>query len=231
MKVLKFCFGIFFGVGLIFFVIGIVMLSNSSTEGMIETKATITNIESSCSYGYDDDDDCNYKTTISYRANGKEYTKVLTEYSSTYYEGKEITIHFDKENPNKVITQLSKFLVWMFIGMGALFILIGGIGFFVIIKNRSKAKKLKAEGNFMPIAISEVKYNSSITVNGVSPYNIICNWMNPADGIEYKFKSENLYFNPNPILEAHGIKELNVYFDISNPKRYYVDVEDLKNNK
>jgi hypothetical protein len=226
MKVLKLFFGIFLLVGLIFLDVGIFMVGKSSTEGMIETKATIINIESNC-YGYDDD--CDHKTTVSYRANGRDYTKVLNEYSSSYYEGKEITIHYDKANPDRIVTNLSKFLVWIFVGMGGLFTLIGGIGYFMMLKNSSKAKKLKAEGNFMPIAISEVKINGNISVNGVNPYNIICNWMNPADGVEYKFKSESLYFNPNPIIEALGIRELNVYFDMSNPKKYYVDVEELKN--
>ena len=227
MKVLKLCFGMFLGVGLFFLIAGIYLLFESNTEGMIETKATIINIESDC-FGYDDDD-CHHQTTISYRVNGREYTKTLSEYSSSYYEGKEITVNIDKNNPDKVITDVSKFLSLIFVGLGGVLTLAGGIGFFVMIKNKSKAKKLKEAGNFLPIPISEVRLNQNLTVNGVNPYNIICYWLNPADGIEYKFKSENLYFNPNPAIEALGIKELNVYFDIANPKKYYVDVEELKN--
>jgi uncharacterized membrane protein len=81
MKVLKLCFGMFLGVGLFFLIAGIYILFESNTERMIETKVTIINIESDC-FGYDDDD-CHHKTTISYRVNGREYTKTLSEYSST----------------------------------------------------------------------------------------------------------------------------------------------------
>lgn len=38
-------------------------------------------------------------------------------------------------------------------------------------------------------------------VNGRNPYNIICEWNNPLNGEKYKFKSKNIWKNPERIIE------------------------------
>ena len=49
------------------------------------------------------------------------------------------------------------------------------------------------------------------------------------NGEERTFKSENIWLNPERIIERNHIDILPVYIDPKNPKRYYVSIEKIEN--
>jgi hypothetical protein len=84
---------------------------------------------------------------------------------------------------------------------------------------------LGGKGRKVSMPIGEVTQNFSLKVNGRSPYLIIGQWLDKTTNTVYQFKSESIWYNPTPYLE--GKKEVDVYIDPNDLKRYYVDISFL----
>jgi len=67
-----------------------------------------------------------------------------------------------------------------------------------------------------------VNLNSTVSVNGRSPYVLECHYQDPA-GTLHVFKSRNLFFDP---VELEG-RQIRVYVDHGDMDHYYVDVESV----
>ncbi len=218
---------IFASIGGLFFIIGLFVMYNifSSYENVIDTKGTIVRIES-----YGSGDDKSYDVYVSYVVDGEEQISKLNAYSSSYYEGKEIEMYYDKDNPNKIGTKSTDLLFLLFPGLGLIFLIVGSSG--IIIKNNKKKneKRLKETGQLIYADYCETTLNTSYQVNGRSPYNIVCEWNNPAYNQKYIFKSKNLWVNPDEIIRQKNIHQLPVYIDRNNIKKYVVDTDILTDN-
>lgn len=215
---------IFFGIGLIFVIIGIVICANIfNYKNKVETTGIITEIGS-----YRDlDGQRENSVYVEYTVDGRVYESALNGYSSNFYEGKEIEIYYDINNPSKIGVKSIDLVFLIFPGIGSIFLVIGGVG--IIIKGRRKAleKKLMSYGDKVFAKIIDVCNNTRYTVNGRHPYVIICQWNNEIDGKEYIFKSGNLWFDPTFAIEQKNIDTLPVYIDMKNKKKYVIDTSIL----
>lgn len=215
---------IFFGIGLIFVIIGIVICANIfNYKNKVETTGIITEIGS-----YRDlDGQRENSVYVEYTVDGRVYESALNGYSSNFYEGKEIEIYYDINNPSKIGVKSIDLVFLIFPGIGSIFLVIGGVG--IIIKGRRKAleKKLMSYGDKVFAKIIDVCNNTRYTVNGRHPYVIICQWDNEIDGKEYIFKSGNLWFDPTFAIEQKNIDTLPVYIDMNNKKKYVIDTSIL----
>ena len=182
----------------------------------IETTGIITEIWSS----RDSDNNRNHKVYVSYIAEGNEY-------SSSFYEGKEIEIYYDKDNPNKIGMKSLDLLILIVPGIGLIFLIIGGTGILVKVNKKKLEKRLRENGELIYADYVETIINTSYRVNGRYPYKIICEWTNPVDSEEYMFKSRNIWSNPEDIIEEKNIKQFPVYIDKNNKKKYFVDIDIL----
>ena len=176
------------------------------------------------------DGDRNYDVFVSYDVNGEEYESRLNGYSSSFYEGKEVDIYYDKDNPNKIGIKSLNLVFLIFPGLGLIFFIIGGVGLFVKAKGKKNDKYLKENGEKIYADFVDIKINTGININGAYPYNIICEWNNPEDNKKYVFKSRNIWTNPKNIIEERNIKQFAVYIDRENIKKYFVDIEGLEEN-
>ena len=61
----------------------------------------------------------------------------------------------------------------------------------------------------------------------MNPYFIVCKYVE-ANGKEYLFKSKSLLYNPSALITE---KQLKVYVDLKNPKKYYVDTSLIAEEK
>ena len=215
---------IFFGIGLIFVIIGIVICANIfNYKNKVETTGIITEIGSYRDlYGQREN-----SVYVEYTVDGRVYESALNGYSSNFYEGKEIEIYYDINNPSKIGVKSIDLVFLIFPGIGSIFLVIGGVG--IIIKGRRKAleKKLMSYGDKVFAKIIDVCNNTRYTVNGRHPYVIICQWNNEIDGKEYIFKSGNLWFDPTFAIEQKNIDTLPVYIDMKNKKKYVIDTSIL----
>ena len=97
---------IFAIIGAILVVIGFILFGSVfNYNNKIETTGIITEIWSS----RDSDNNRNHKVYVSYVAEGNEYESTLNGYSSSFYEGKEIEIYYDKDNPNNITRNWADF--------------------------------------------------------------------------------------------------------------------------
>ena len=193
---------IFASIGAIFVIIGLVVFGNIfNYANKVDTVGTITEISSYRNTNHNR----NHEVYVSYTVEGKEYESILNSYSSSFYEGKEIKIYYDKDNPSKIGVKSLDLLFLIFPGIGLIFLIIGGTGILVKINKRKLEKRLKENGELIYANYVETVLNTSYRVNGKCPYNIICEWNNPLDNNKYIFKSKNIWINPENIIKEKNI--------------------------
>ena len=219
---------IFTIMGAVFILIGLTIVGNVFDYGNKEnTVGIITEI----STYRGTNDDKNYKVYVSYNVDGRMYESELNGYSSDFYEGKEINIYYDKNNPNKIGMKSLDLLLLMFPGFGIIFFTIGVTGFLIKSRNKKLEKFLKENGDVIYADYVETILNRSYSVNDRHPYRIICEWNNPLDNKKYIFKSKNIWINPEDIIIERDIQQFPVYINRDNMKKYFVDIDILENKE
>jgi len=83
---------------------------------------------------------------------------------------------------------------------------------------------LKEHGLSVSAEYKFVELNESIEVNGRSPYRIVAEWLDPKTNKPFVFKSGNLWRDPSDHIDQ---KQITVYVDKNNPKKYSVDTSFL----
>ena len=215
---------IFIVLGLVFIGLGIVIgFFVFNYDHKIETTGIITEITTH----RDQSGDTDYTVYVSYQVDQKEYESPLNSYSSSFYEGQEITIYYDESNPSKIGVKSLDLLFLLFPGFGLIFFTIGGVGILVKKRKIAKEKYLKSHGEKVVARYVETVINKMYRVNGSHPYNIICSWDNPVDHKKYIFKSQNLWLDPVELIREKNIDTFPVYIDRKNIKKYVVDVDIL----
>lgn len=109
-------------VGLVIFLIGAaisVKMLIFDKIGKEKTSATITKIT-------------NNSTSVEYSVKNKIYRRTYTVFNSTYREGNQVKIYYDKTNPSKSFIAAMQYLILIVPGIGILFMGISGIGFIYI---------------------------------------------------------------------------------------------------
>ncbi|WP_026971372.1 DUF3592 domain-containing protein [Aliagarivorans marinus] len=109
-------------------------------------------------------------------------------------------------------------------GLGAIFSIIGLSIFASKHLKNTNIKHLKQNGTRVKAKLQGVNINRSLSVNGRNPYQIHAQWRNPRTSEMHVFSSENLWFDPTDYIKQ---QEITVLIEMSNPKKYYVDVSCL----
>lgn len=211
------CFGI--GYIIIGFVFGYVF--KIPEEDQVETIAVITRMDSRRA----SDGDTTYDVWVKYEVKGKTYEQKIGSYDSSYYVGKIIEIIYDKNDPGRVQAKGAYVLFGLiFSGLGIVFALLGIRGLLSGVLGKNKREKIKQTRTMIYAKYDGVDVNTALQVNGQSPFGIVCSWLNPEDNKTYIFRSENLYYNPQSIIESMGITTFPVYIDMENKKNYTIDI-------
>ncbi|MBQ3515035.1 MAG: DUF3592 domain-containing protein [Lachnospiraceae bacterium] len=221
-------FSIFGFVGIVILFVGFYQLIKTTTfnKTAVSTTATITDIKV-----YDSGDDTEHQVFVSYEFEGQTYENIqLNGYSSTMHEGKEITVYLDPDSPTDVrIKSMEVLATIMLFFMGILFFLIGFFGLFNKIKAAHRKKYLLANGKVLSATVDNIYRNTGYKVNGKSPFIVECKYMDENTGTTYRFKSENIWTNPNNYLEIGS--PINVYVDYEDYSKHYVDTENTGTGK
>ena len=216
--------GFFALFGIIFIIIGIFLCVDVlNYENKEETIGVIEQI----SFHNENDGNTIYDVYVSYTIDQKEYQSIMHNYFSDFYEGKKITIYYDKDNPKMIGVKSLNLLVLIFPGFGLIFFMIGGIGLYRKFYKKKIAKKLKVQGIKIEAIYLKTIINTSYSINECHPYQILCEWTDPIDQKKYIYKSVNLWENPEDIIQQKNIKTIPVYLDRKNKRKYVVDIEIL----
>ena len=223
-----FC-GIFLVVGAIFSAVGITMALADS--GFMERAEEITAEITIISSYRDTDGDRRHNVYVTYQYDGRVYEDIeLNFYRSGMYEGQEIPLLCDPENPGHVKSPGGMLLLEMvFLLIGILFM---GIALVFIAVSRNKArrrKKILSSGKRLSAIVEQIAVNTSYVMNGRNPYQIYCYYRDEYKDVIYRFKSEDLWINPNVVLQPGDT--IDVYVDGEDYSRYHVDAESILDKK
>ncbi len=220
----KILFGVFAIVGAVFLIVAIAMVcvQIQFKQNADPVTAVIDRIETH----RDSDGDYSHSVYVSYEYQGEYFKGVhLNYYSGDMYEGKQIELLCDRNNPHKVRSKGGELLlVAIFGGMGLVFFLIGGIPLISLIKKDKMRKQLLQTGKPLYAKVESIGYNATLTVNGRHPFVIYCLYEDPYGDVTYRFKSQNLWSDPSPQFPIGS--EIKVFVDGNDYSRYCVCVDE-----
>lgn len=215
---------VFAFIGLSFFAVGLktLIFGLANKTDVVEIDAIISCIEND----RDSSGDTSHDVYVNYEYDGEEYTNVpLNYYSSSMYEGKNITIKINPDNPSEPSnTMLVVLFGGVFGGIGFIFLVIGLVLIINNCKKNSENKKLINDGYYIDAEIDMVD-TSGVVVNGRPTYVIRCSYNNPSDGRVYQFTSDTLSSDPTSLISGNTIR---VYVDRNNFKKNYVDISEIE---
>lgn len=215
--------------GLIFLISGIIWMISGVKfkETAVEISAEIVDINT-----YEDSDgDTSHRVYVNYSFNGTDYEHVqIHSYNSSMYVGKTISLLCDPKNPVNLQSS-SSYIIGsvIFIFLGAVFALVGIIPCIKLIKRRIKRNKLLTSGQTLNATVDKIICNPNMHVNGQHPYVIYCSYYDAYKDITYRFKSDNLWTNPEPAITCGGYIDVRV--DTNDYSIYYVDADSAINGR
>ncbi|MBU1718123.1 MAG: DUF3592 domain-containing protein [Bacteroidetes bacterium] len=212
--------------GLLFIIIGIVMLVNNQSfrSNAIIVEGTVVEMRIKTS----DRGSGMEAPVIDYKAaDGSEHTYLSTSFSypPQYEVGEKVKVYCNPNNPDDATIGSGSVFPIIFVIVGIFPFLIG------VLLLRYKIRKVKTNtillqtGQKIQADIISIDYNRGLTVNDKNPLQIECQWLQAFDNTVYVFRSDNLWFDPRPFLGDRT--QLDVYIERENPKKYYVDVSFL----
>jgi hypothetical protein len=144
-----------------------------------------------------------------------------------YHVGETVPVLYLPSDPYKAQID-SFFSIWgasiILGGMGALFLSIGGAMILVPLRQRRNDEHLLHEGVPIQADFQGVDINTSCSVNGRHPFRVLAQWQNPTTSRIHVFESHNIWFDPTRYIQQ---KEIRVFLERGNPKKYYVDLSFL----
>lgn len=108
-------------------------------------------------------------------------------------------------------------------GVTGTFALFGAIMLLVRARQQRRQAQVRLTGTRVDVPVQGVERNTSIRVNGRSPWRVVAQWRHPQTGLVHLFYSDNLWFDPS----AYLAETIPVVLDRQNPKRYWMDLSSL----
>lgn len=216
--------GIFGGLGLIFALIGFGwIISNASFESSAEqTKGTVIEI-----MRMHDSDGVQYKPIVQFRDGSgiqREFTSSVSTSWQAYHKGETVDVLYDPENSNEALIDSSAeryFLPGIFAGVGSLFAAIGGGFIFWRVRRIQTVVKLFRDGQRIEADFVSCELDTSVRINGRSPFRVSAQAKHPATGMLASFLSDPIWLNLSEELRG---KKIPVLIDPSDPDAQYVDL-------
>lgn len=232
MKALKWVSIIFFLVGVGLLVGGIFSVKNTKQflAAAVKASGVVERLELDSSRDSDGHYSSTYFPVVQFQTpDGRSISFRSSSGSNppAFAEGEAVQVLYDPSVPQraKIDTFMS---VWfgnlLLCVMGLLFSGIGGGMLYAAVLQVRKVEWLKQFGQPVQADLIGAEHNTSLEINGVHPYVVAAQWLNPMSGQVHVFRSENLRYDPTPYLTQ---KTLQVLIDPQNPKRYWMDLSFL----
>lgn len=141
--------------------------------------------------------------------------------------GDPVAVLYDPQQPSNA--SINGFLENWFVslvlgGIGSVFLLISSVFIIPPLLARRRARHLRRHGQAVLAQLVDVRRNEMLSVNGMHPWRIAAQWVNPATGKLHRFNSANLWFDPSPYITQDQVQ---VFIDPHKPKRYSMDTSFL----
>lgn len=219
-------------VGIVFFLVGVGMLtggfflwrSNASFAAhAVHADGVVTDLD----YQSSSKGKGTYHPLVDFTAaNGTvvHYTSSSGSNPAAYSRGDHVAMLYDPANPEHA--QIDSFMEnWfgtlMLGAFGLVSTLIGG----GIIWSRLNQRKVRAwlaqNGMRSQAKFENVLYDTSLQINGRSPWRLVCQWQHPVTQKVYMFRSDPIWYDPTSFVDKREV--LDVLVNMDNPKQYQVD--------
>ena len=106
---------------------------------------------------------------------------------------------------------------------GLPFVIVGIVFLVVSSKRRKMILELKENGQRIYAKFDRVDFNYVVEINHAHPFIVYARYEDQM-GTIHMYKSSNLNYDPTGYLED---REIPIYIDPSNPKRYYMDIDSV----
>lgn len=229
-------------VRIVMLVLGVAMLAaavymygntRSFLAGAVRANGTVVALQRTESLEHDDH---HTYQTVSYfpivqftDASGKriEFTSDSGSNPPAWSRGDKVEVLYHADAPEKA--RINSFMsLWfgplLVGGLGVVFTAVGIVLIVVPMRRKRQESFLKTNGVPVEASFDSVERNTTVTVNGQSPWRVLAQWLDPATSQVHVFKSDNLWFDPSAYIKD---RKINVFIDRANPKRYYVDLSFL----
>jgi len=216
--------GIFGGVGALFALVGFAMIFNDlafASSAERTTGTVIRNIRSS------DSDGVNYKPVVEFldqAGTRREFASSMSTSWIAYSEGEAVDILYDPASPDRasIDSAMDRFAFpGVFAAMGSLFAAIGGGVILWRVRRIQTVARLFHEGQRISAKFAGCALDTSIKINGRSPYRVLAQARHPATGMLASFRSDPIWLDLSRELEG---QEVPVLIDPSDPDAHYVDL-------
>lgn len=224
-RVLVWIGGIFATLGVVFVVgAGLVYFKDRSfAESGTRAEGTVVEMIAS----RDSDGDYTYKPMVQFRdAEGLShvFTSSVSSSPPQYSTGEAVTVIYAPTSPDRAVIDsfVDRFLMpLIFGGVGTVFAAIGFGLLLARLRRRQIDAQLRASGLPIQAKVTECYHDTSVQVNGRSPWRVVCQAPHPIDGKVHSFTSAAVWVDPGPTLAG---KEVRVLVDPARPARHLVDL-------
>lgn len=221
-KTLEYTFGLIATVvGAILLFIGISMFISNSKFKKNNVEVTATVIDSNSANKY---------TAVTYYVDGKEINASINKYVSGLTAGSKTKVFYNKNNPTEILLDEESRFAGAYLGIG---VIVLATGLFIVLHKLNNAvdkETLKKTGMRIKAKFTDIECDTKMKQNGEHPYYVICTWKNKLDNREYTFKSNAIWYNPEEQIKKSGNDEIPVYIIPTNPKKYYVAMEEYNSS-
>lgn len=219
---IKLFFGIFFSVGMIFVITGIIIFVSARKVDKSDYDQIYAVIDDIERWGDE------HHVYINYTYDGTEYNHVrYNRYSSGMRRNEQIEVMVNRYNPTDFyIGDIGWIFLIVFGGLGGTFAAVGGVGLGIGIKNDIDKKRILANGTARWGTIVGVRANYSTTVNGRHPYRFIATYEDESIvTTTTKYNSSDVWIDG----EASRFigQPIKIMLDVNNPKKYVIDINSI----
>ncbi len=155
--------------------------------------------------------------------------KVQSTYTSDTMTKGEIKVIYPDGKPE--LAEIKTFGAQWFMPLffSAFALIFGGIGyggryFFRPSVDLKNELVTLGKGRQLSLPITRIERDSTYSVNGLNPWVIVAEFHEKTNNVLYQFRSEHIWVDPTPFAEG---KEVTIYVDPKDFKKYYVDVSFL----
>ncbi len=215
---------VFVGISIMIGGVSQIIGANKSSDAYERITATVSDIQSMPD---SDGDGYTYKVYVDYTYNGQQYSNIyLNMYSSDMYEGGDVKVMVDKNNPSRIKGELGSFGGGMLIAFGAVFVLIPGIIMIVTIKGMIRGKDegsyIKKNGRQINAVVEDIVAEPSSPYASVKLYRVFCTYDDVGRNTIYRFVSDVVGEEVNMALSP-GMT-VPVFVNDRDCHDYYVDL-------
>lgn len=217
--------------GYIFGIIGAVMLAFAGAVQFYQQAAYADAISvEGTVIGQDRRNSSGSAPIVEFRDASGKYHRFESSVSTSpprYAVGDPVTIKYQPDNPSDAAIDdfLSNHLFTLiFGGIGFVFFAIGAGILIAIFGRKRTIAKLQERGMPIQAKYMETYRDTSVKVNGRSPYRVVAQATHPATGKLQQFKSEMLWVDPSDQMQGKSVK---VLINPNKPKQHYVDLSEF----